>query len=161
MSDLMLARPDNIRGRFGTYVTSDVFHIAERLQELDKRLYVTALDEPIDFHGHKYNFTISEMCGDGVERLVMRTEHLDARVVQACERMLRVPLDKRLDELEKVEDKWAAEEKDRQLEELYERMGGDMWIQLERCGFIDRQQSFAKRNPTARRHRSAKGLVGA
>jgi hypothetical protein len=155
MSELMLPRPDNVRGRFGTYVTSDVFHIAERLQELDRRLYVAALDEPIHWHGQEYHFTVSEICGDGVERFVMRVKELDGRVIERCERMLRIPFEQRFAELEKAEAKWEAEDKQRQLDELYEQMGGDMLIQLDRCGFIDRPVSYAKTNATARRHRNA------
>lgn len=164
MSDIQLPRPDNIHGRFGSYVTSDVFHIAERLQELDKSLYIQAFDEPIFWdtaEGRKeYNFAVVERCADGVERLVMRVKELDGRIVQDCQRMLAIPFEKRFAAFEKLEAKNAAEEKERQLAELYERMGGDMWVQLERCGFIQRPKSYAKTNPTARRHRNAKGLVG-
>lgn len=152
--DLFLPRPDNVRGRYGNYVTSDVFHIADRLQELDPSLYASTLEPPLEFQGRTYNFAISEICRDGVERLVMRSETLDGRVIQRCERMLRVPFEKRLAELEKREDKWAEEDKQYQLDLLYERMGGDMLVQLDRCGFVDRPVSFAKRNPTARRHRN-------
>lgn len=158
MSDLYLPRPENIRGRYGNYVTQDMFHIAERLQELDRSLYISTLDPPLEFHGLVYNFAISEICADGQERLVMRCEQLDGRVIRECERMLRVPFLHRLAELEKVEAKWAEENKQRQLDELYERMGGNMLVQLDRCGFIDRPVSYAKTNVTARRHRNHDGV---
>lgn len=155
--DLYLPRPENVRGRYGNYVSQDMFHIAERLQELDRSLYVSTLDPPLEFHGLTYNFAISEICRDGQERLVMRCAQLDGRVIQDCERMLRVPFGARLDEAEKIERKWAEEEKQRQLDELYERMGGNMLVQLDRCGFVDRPVSHAKMNPTALRHRNFDG----
>lgn len=89
----------------------------------------------------------------------MRCEQLDGRVIKECERMLRIPFMHRLDALEKVEAKWAEENKQRQLDELYERMGGNMLVQLDRCGFIDRPVSHAKMNPTARRHRNARVVL--
>jgi len=160
MTDIMLPRPDNVRGRFGSYVTSDVFHIAERLQELSPRLYVQAHDDPINWHGHTYNFTVCELVPPGLETFVARYETLDGRVVKDCERMLHVPFEQRFAEFEKLEAKWEEEEHQRKLDELYEQMGGQMWVDLERCGFIQRPVSYAKTNKTARRHRHAKGLVG-
>lgn len=151
---ILLPRPDNVRGRFGSYVTHDVFHIAERLQELDRNLYVSALETPIQWHGRSYNFTVSEICADGVERFVLRTEALDGRVIERCERMLRIPFETRFAELEKQEATWAKEDREAALDQLYEDMGGEMLIQLDRCGFIQRPTSFPKRNPTARRHRA-------
>lgn len=159
--ELMTPRPDNVRGRFGQWVTSDVFHIADRLKELDPHLMVSALDPPVVWAGKTYHFTISEMCRDGVERFVTRAQALDGRVVTSCERMLRVPFEHRFAEAEKEADKWEAEEHERQLDLLYERMGGNMRIQLERCGFTDPWGAkYQPMNKTARRHRNAKGLVG-
>lgn len=161
MTDLLLPRPDNVRGRFGTYVTSDVFHISDRLKEVDKSLYASTLDPPIHWQGLTYNFAISEICADRQERLVMRVEALDGRVIERVERMLKIPFEQRFAELEKLEAKWKKEDEERQLNELYERMGGDMLYQLDRCGFIQRPVSYAKRNATARRHRNFRGIVGA
>ncbi|MGZ6570468.1 MAG: hypothetical protein ACXVHB_05935 [Solirubrobacteraceae bacterium] len=161
MSEIMLPRPENVRGRFGSYVTSDVFHIAERLQEVDTRLFIQAFDEPIHWHGRTYNFAVVEWVPERQrDELVMRVKDLDGRVIQAVERMRRIPFAKRFAEAEKLEAKWEAEAKERKLNELYERMGGNMLAQLDRCGFVQRPQSYAKRNPTARRHRNAKGLLG-
>lgn len=154
MGELILPRPENVRGRFGTYVTSDVFNIAERLQEVDSRLYLQAYDEPLHVLGKEYNFAVVEVCDDGVERLVMRVKELDARVITACQRMLAVPFEKRFAAAEALADKWDEEERERQLDELYERMGGNMRIQLERCGFTDSWgPKYTPMNRTARRHR--------
>ena len=162
MGKIILPRPENVRGRFGSYVTHDVYHIAERLQEVSPRLFVSTLDPPIEFHDEVYNFAVSEMCSDGVERLVCRVESLDGRLIEKVERMLRIPFAHRLRELEKLEAKWAEEEKQRQLDELYDRMGEPFLRKLEECNFIDPKwkHSYAKRNNTARRHRNFKGLGG-
>jgi hypothetical protein len=164
MSEIMLPRPDNVRGRFGSYVTNDLFHIAERLQEIDggkDRLYIQSFDEPIEWHGRTYNFAIVEWVPEKQrEELVMRVECVDGRVIQAVERMRAIPFEQRFAEAEKLEAKWAEEDKQRELDQLYERMGGEMLIQLDRCGFVQRPVSFAKRNATARRHRNFKGLGG-
>lgn len=165
MPSIILPRPDNVRGRFGSYVTNDLYHIAERLQEIEGghgRLYVEAFDEPLDWHGRIYNFAITEYVPELMppERLVMRVEHLDGRVIERVERMRKIPFEKRFAEAEKLEARWAAEDKEHQLNELYEKMGGNMLIQLDRCGFVDRPVSYSKVNATVRRHRNFKGLGG-
>jgi hypothetical protein len=38
-----------------------------------------------------------------------------------------------------------AESREREFEDLYESMGRPMWTDLERCGFIQRGSSYAKR----------------
>ena len=161
MGDLIIPNVSaGLRGRFGAFVTSDVFHIAERLQEVDRRLFVEAYDEPLEWHGRTYNFVITEYVPVLDEyQLVMRVEHLDARVIDRVERMRRIPFAQRFAEAEKAEARWAEEDKQRQLDELYENMGGNMLIQLDRCGFIDRPVSYAKVNRTAQRHRGARKVV--
>lgn len=162
MSKLILPRPENVRGRFGSYVTGDMYDIALRLQELDKRLVVQAYEPPVTQFGRTYNFAIVEVGQDGVERLVMRVQELDARVIERCERMLRIPFAQRFEAAEKENEKWEEEQKQKQLDELYEKMGGNMRIQLERCGFTDPWgPKYAPMNRTARRHRrygSANGV---
>lgn len=165
MSGIILPQPDNFRGKYGRLVTSDVYDVAQRLWDLGQqngtRLYISELDPPVTGFGKTYNFVISEWPYNSQEEMfVMRVEQLDARAVTACERMIHIPLQKRMAELEKVEAKWAEEEKERQLDELYEKMGGNMLIQLDRCGFVDRPVSYAKVNKTAQRHRRSKYFKG-
>jgi hypothetical protein len=168
MAAIILPRPGNVRGRFGAYVTNDMFHIAERLQEIDGgtgRLYIQSFDDPIEWHGRTYNFAIVEYSPELTppEQLVMRVRELDSRVIQQVERMRQIPFAKRFAEFEKLEAKWEAEDKARQLDELYERMGEPFLRKLEECNFIDPTwaRSYAKVNKTARRHRNFKGLGGA
>lgn len=151
MHDLLLKRPDNVRGPFGTYVNHDVYHIAERLQEIDPHLVVSA-HEPKSFGDFTWNFTISELTPGG-ERLVMRVKDLDGRVVERIEYLLRVPWEQRYAEMECEEAKWEEEQHQKELDELYENVGGNMRHQLYRCGFADAPTSYRPMNRTARRHR--------
>jgi hypothetical protein len=137
--------PDNLRGRFGSYVESDVYHICDRIKEIDSRLRICVLEPPVEFAGKTYNFSVVELCPDGVERLVYRTEALDARIVEHLQYLLRVPFDKRFAEAERIEAKHEAEQKQRDFEEYYERVGRPMMTDLERCGFITRGISYPKR----------------
>ena len=120
-----------------------------------ERLHIEAIDPPIHWQGREYNFAVVEDTEIG-PRLVMRVKELDARIITALQRMVKIPFEQRFVEAEKLADQWEEEEKDRQLNELYERMGGDMRIQLERCGFTDPWgPKYAPMNRTARRHRKA------
>jgi hypothetical protein len=160
MGEILLPRPDNVRGRFGSYVTSDVFHIAERLQEVDKRLFIQSLDPPITQFGRTYNFAIVENTPVG-EQLVMRVQELDARIITSVERMLHIPFSKRFEAAERECERWEAEQQEKALDELYERMGGNMRIQLERCGFTDPWgPKYAPMNKVARRHRRNRAFSG-
>ena len=163
MSDIILPNTTaGLRGRFGAFVTSDVFHIAERLQEVDKRLFIEAFDEPIHWHGYTYNFAIVEYVPEKQDyELVMRVEHLDARVIDRVERMRKIPFAQRFAAAERAEAKWAEEDKQRRLDEQYEKMGAPFLRKLEECNFIDPKwgRSYAKLNNTAQRHRNARKVV--
>lgn len=162
MSELLLPRPDNVRGRFGALVTSDVYDIATRLQEVSKRLIVAALDPPVAFNGRIYNFCVSELCADGVERFVQRYEELDARIIEDVQRMRAIPFEQRFAAAERLEAKRDAEQQEKELEQMAADVGEPMHRQLERCGFIDsRGRSYAKRSRIAQRHRAFRGIVGA
>lgn len=156
---LILPRPDNVHGRFGSYVDGDVYHIAERMRELSPHLSLQVLDPPVTGFGKTYRFAIAEYSPvSRREELVMRVETLDARVITSLERMRKIPFEHRFAEMEKLEAKWAEEENERQKDELYERMGGNMRIQLERCGFTDPWgPKYAPMNKVARRHRASRG----
>lgn len=106
--------------------------------------------------GDSSYYTVMERCKDGVDRVTIpRVHELDGRVIERIRYYLGVPLEQRFAEFEKEEARAAEARKQAELDELYERMGGPMWAQLERDGFIQRPKSFAKRNATARRHRAA------
>jgi hypothetical protein len=144
-------------------VENDVFSICERIKEIDPNLKVILLewDEKVDTRGHTAicscpackPYAIMETSDDGVERLVCKVRELDERVLTELRRMIAIPFAKRFEELEKIEAAAKAAEEERQFEELYERMGGPMWKELEKCGFIDgpRAASYAKGGLRGRR----------
>ncbi len=132
--------PDNLRGAFGELVEDDVFDICKRIKEVDPSLVVYLMPA-----GSRRTFSIVEDCRDGVERLVFTTNELDARVIEKLQYLLRVPFEDRFAAAEKLEAKAEEEQKQREFEHLYENMGAPMVHDLERCGFIQRPRSYAKR----------------
>jgi hypothetical protein len=136
--------PSNIRLRNTirtTLVESDLYDIGRRLQELHPSLYAVQLDEGGDDHA----WAIMEDCEDGVQRLVFKTKALDQRVIEKMQRIINVPFEQRFKAAEEDEAKHNAQQKENELEMLYERMGRPMWTQLEHDGFIQRNTSYAKR----------------
>jgi len=139
-------RPSNLHlpeGTSATYIDQDVFGICEQIREIDSNLSVIVLQ-----NGGGYAFAIMERGRDGVEHLILRVKQLDGRVIRELREMAAVPLAVRLKHFEEREFKLESERHDNELEELYERMGGPMWTELERCGFIQRPVSYAKRGVT-------------
>lgn len=145
---LALPRPDNMRVPYGDaahLVENDVYNICARIKELDPNLYLYLLDPPIVLGDKTYRYTVSEMCEDRVERLVSRFEDLDARIIEHLQYLLHVPFEHRMAEAEKLEARAEEDRKENDLAELYESMGRPMWTDLEKCGFIQRNRSYAKR----------------
>lgn len=137
---LALPRPDNLRGSWGTLVDTDVYGISERVKEIDPNLYIYRTEQP---GGAVYS--IGEMCVDGVERLVFRThQQLDARVIEKLQYLLHVPFEQRYAAAERAEAQLEAERKERELDQLYEDVGGPMRSMLYRCGFSDAPASYPK-----------------
>lgn len=136
-------RPTNLHLRESVQmrmVEGDVYDIANRVKGVDPSLFIVQLEE-----GGDCAWAVMEHCADGVERLVFRTDALDARVVEKLRYLMARPLHERLAEAEEIEHKFAEAEKERDLDELYERMGRPMWTQLEHDGFIQRGVSYPKR----------------
>lgn len=126
----------------GVQVEGDVYNICERIREVSERLTVVPLVN--DPNGH--NYCIAERCEDGVERTIVKVYELDQRVVTHLLKLMAKPLSERLAELERTERRLEEQEKENQLDDLYERLGRPMWTELERCGFIEqRPVSYPKR----------------
>lgn len=136
MSALALPRPSNLRGGPGTHVEGDVYRICDRIREIDSNLWI----DPLPGGG----FAICERCADNVDRLVYKAPALDARIVEQLEYLLHVPFEQRFAEAEKEAAKYEAEHREKELDELYERLGGPMLPALERTGFIQRSKSYPK-----------------
>lgn len=126
-------------------VDSDLYEICERIKEISRDLYILLTIYPDG--GQTY--VIMEKCKDGVDRLCYRVKELDGRVLDKLRWMLHMPLDERLAKLEAEEYKIEEERIDQEHEELYERVGGPMWHDLEKCGFIQRPVSYPKRGVKA------------
>lgn len=154
---LLLPVPTNLRLPVGTktfVVEQDMYDICERVRteiEGGDCFFIVLHEEP---NGDTY-YTVMEQCSDGVDRVaITRIEALDARVLERLRYIMAVPLSKRMDEIERLEKIDAARQKEEELEELYERMGGPMWSQLEHDGFVQRPKSYAKVGVTSRGKRA-------
>lgn len=128
-------RPSNLRvdpDLISAHIEGDLYRICDRIKaEFGNRLFVVMHKD------HPKPYVIMERADDGIERFVLRTDVLDGRVVDRLQYLLKVPLDKRLAEFEKLEDKHEAEKKEEELEELYENLGRPMRRQFYKDGFID------------------------
>lgn len=84
-------RPSNVYAPTGMPLTSDVYHIADRIKKLDKNLRIIVQPE-----FPETPFTVIEIGSDGVERFVKRYAELDDRIIKDLEYMLRVPFEHRM-----------------------------------------------------------------
>lgn len=126
-------------------VDQDLLHIAERVAELSPRLHVWVIES-----GQGVEYAISEFCEDQTERLVFRgLKALDARVIERLRGLMAQTLTDRMANLEHEEWVFKEAERERELEDLYERVGRPMWSQLEHDGFTQRGISYPKRGVTA------------
>lgn len=154
MSEILLGRPSNLHlgaGVSAEYVDGDVFNICQRLKEKHPKLYIVALDD-----GSRHCFAVMESCLDGEERLVKKYAELDQRMLADVDYMMSVPLKTRIAIIDRENAKWEEEWKEAQLEKLYDEMGGQMWHDLEACGFIQRPVSYPKAGVTNRKGSLAK-----
>jgi hypothetical protein len=161
MSDLLLPdglRPTNLHLLPGTkvrYVSNDVFNIAGRLREISPRLYILELERNSS-EGSMFGYSIMEQCHDGVDRLVFRVSKgqlTQRHVLDRIGYLMSKDLHTRIAILDAEREKWESESHEDEMEKLYDQMGGPMWTELEKTGFIQRPVSYPKTNATARRHR--------
>jgi len=151
-SDLVIpgnAAPNNLRLPDGTkavMVESDMYDICNRVKDISPNLFIVFLQ-----NGDDYQYAIMEDCKDGMERLVYKVRELDGRVIEKLQYLMKVPLNDRLEQLEKEEHKLKHDAKEDELNELYERMGAPMQHQLIKDGFADRR-SFYRKDPNRRRN---------
>lgn len=115
-------------------ITSDVYRIAERLQEIDSP-YPLAINLTQDLGKGATAYTIVELPPGG-ERVVFRCNKLDARVIEHVQYLIKVPLKDRFAEAEKIMDKWEAERREAEQDDLVERIGLPMLRDLRECGFL-------------------------
>jgi hypothetical protein len=138
-------------------VTSDMYNICDRLREISPRLYLLELTQQTA-EGEKFGYALMEHCIDGVDRLVFRVtrDGLDGRVLAKVRYAMGLDLHERIAYCDRERDAEEAHQREAAAEELYERMGGPMWTEMERTGFIQRPVSYAKGGATHRRHKNHK-----
>lgn len=130
------------------YVDGDLYGICNRMKQIDPNLYAVELED-----GQDHAYAIMEHCIDGTDRLIFKVAELDARVLAKLEYLMARPLADRLDLIERDEHKYEADQKEEELERLYETLGGPMLRDLDRLGFMGgpRSSSYAKRGVYANR----------
>jgi len=135
-SNLVLAE-----GVSAAMVEGDVYNICERIKEVDPSLFIIQLEN--DAKGCAY--AIMERCEDGMDRLVYKTQELDQRIIEKCQYMKRVPFEHRAQMIMEQVDREEEERREKESEELYEKLGAPMRREFARTGFIDGTgQSFPK-----------------
>jgi hypothetical protein len=132
-SNLHLA--ESVRHRF---VDSDMFDICKRLAHISRSLFIVQLYDPeVD----KGNYVIMEHGYDGGAYMVLKTDVLDARVLEKAEYLLRVPFDHRFAEAERLERKAEEDIRIEALNETAELVAGPMRRQLWHDGFIEHRET--------------------
>ena len=137
------ATPSNLQFHDGVTVRtidSDLFDISSRIEEISDRLFIVVADD-----GSSHQFIIMENCDDGVARRIFKCDELDNRLLEKLRYIMGVPFEERYAIAVKEMEKYEAEKEQEAADELYERMGGPMYNELERCGFIQRSTSYPKR----------------
>jgi hypothetical protein len=132
-SNLHLAPSVRVR-----YVGSDMFDICKRLAYISRSLFIVQLYDP-EVDGA--NYVIMEHGIDGGAYMVMKTNVLDARVLEKAEYLLRVPFEYRLAEAEELERKAEDEIRQNAIDETYERVGHAIQRQLWHDGFIEHRKT--------------------
>jgi len=139
-----VAAPNNLRlaeGSKGRLIQSDLYDICSRVAEVSPNLYIVEL-EGNDQHA----FAIMEKCKDGVDRLAIKVKQLDGRVIDRLKYLMSMPLTARLEQLEKDEHRLQEEQKEEELEKLYEQVGDPMRYQFIKDGFADRHSFYGNKN---------------
>lgn len=126
-------------------VDSDMYNICERLQEIDRGLYVVQATR-----NGECVYNIMDAAPDGSVQRIFKCKELDARVLERVRYIMAVPFEERYEKACREIDEYEAQQKEEDLDDLYERLGRPMWSQLEHDGFIDgRNKSYAKRGVRA------------
>lgn len=142
----VMGKPSNLVLPPGTGVMpveGDLYNICQQLHDLWPQLHVVLLT-----HDEAYAFAVMEEAKDGTMMLVKKYKELDGRVMKDFQRYFSLSLEARVAERDKEAEKRKAEYEEARFEEFYENFGGPMYTELERCGFIQRRESYAKTGVT-------------
>lgn len=112
-------------------VEADVFGICERLREHDPNLRINVMEE-----GTQHAFVVTELGPDGVERFVTRVAALDGRLIEDCQRMLKMPLKDRLAECDRINAARKEEDIQMRLDEVWEVAGQQTYDAMFKGAFV-------------------------
>jgi hypothetical protein len=146
-------------------VTSDIYMICERIKEINPRLYLLELEQD-SREGQRFGYAIMEKCIDGVDRVIFRVtkDRLDARVLEKLRYIMALDLNERIAVCDREREREEMAQAEAASEEIWNSVGGPMWVELERDGFIEtRPISYRKMNRTARRalqHNGRRSVMG-
>lgn len=99
------------------------------------------------------------------DQFVLRTDRLDRRTYDRLRRARQIPLMKRLEWAQQENERYEAQHREEEMDELYETLGGPMLRELDRASFLGapRGESYPKRGPAHRRatagRRSSGGVL--
>ncbi len=154
-----LVAPANLKrgGRFKTaQITSDVYNVCGRLQELSPRLSLHWVEDSNPKAKDQIAFVVTETYtnaeGKTEEAVVWKCRRLHPEIVETVRYFMNVPLERRFAAMEKAAERIEEQRKEDEFDELYENLGRPMWTQLEHDGFVEtRGISVPKRGVAAPR----------
>lgn len=141
---LLAPKPHNLRLKGARLVESDVYHVCERMKEIDPNLYVMLQE------GHPKPWVIMEMCADGECRMVGRYDELTPKILDHLREMLATPFQERIDKLQKqldYENDYARQMRD---SGEWERFLWEFNRELRVCNFVD-QKYFKSVRPVKKK----------
>lgn len=98
MTQMLMPTPFGLRTP-ARFVEHDVYNVCQRIKEIDSRLQVVLQE------GHKMPWVVMENCADGNCRMVKRYEELSPAILDDLRRMLAIPFEKRIEEMQKAADR--------------------------------------------------------
>lgn len=135
MSLILQTTPGNLRLAWEDRhlpLEGDVYRICERIrEEVSPALFIVLHKD------HPKPFAVFEHCDDGVDRIVKRYTVLDARIITDLQRMIAIPFEQRVKELERENEQFEMKWKEDELDRLYEIVGAPMRSQFAHDGFIE------------------------
>lgn len=136
-----------LNGQYCRFVESDVYNVVNRMKEIDPNLYV------ILHEGHDMPWVVMEKCADGEVRMVKRYEELTPTILDDLRRMLAVPFQKRIDEMQREADAMNDAAKRHRESDDYQEFLWDFKKTLYECGFTHDRNYTSRPNDGKRRKR--------
>ncbi len=137
----------HIKGKWCRYVESDVYSVVNRMKEIDPNLYVVLHED------HDYPWVVMEHCRDGEVRFVKRYKELTPAILDDLRRMIAVPFQQRIEEMQREADD-ANDAKKRYMEsDAWQEFVWDFKKTLYECAFTHDRPYTSRPNKGNRRKR--------